>query len=176
MYACGVAKYNEHEFAAAQAQLEALAKRFPNHPRTAETRDMIIWAEIGAAHSAHAPRTESPEVSGRAPRGAALVEVVNGSPVPLTILYHGSVTGTVTVPACASCTAQSLLTNPLFGPTCGTSDSPSVTLRLTPGSYQVVLRDSTSASATPYTAIWPLGDETAYSTCFYQSLGFAFGR
>lgn len=178
MYGCGVAQYNAGAFAAAKTQLEALAKQFPDHARTAETRDMIIWATIGDAHATKPPTSETPGRLGRAPGGTAVVYIVNGSTGPLSIMYQGPITGVVSVPACPDCTTRNRYLLPLPGfpeETCGTRQSPVATLRLVPGSYKVLLQDPAGSAGSTYTAVWQLSGGSAYGSCFYQTVGLGFG-
>jgi hypothetical protein len=58
------------------------------------------------------------------------------------------------------------------GPTCGGDGVPARTLRLKPGSYQVVVRTSTSGGPTPYSGSWKLVGGSRYDNCYYASRGF----
>ena len=96
-----------------------------------------------------------------------VVEIVNGSPERLEILYTGPQTGSMTIDPCGDCVTSSSIDNILLGSYCGTTSSPRRTITLAPGDYQVVAKAADGADVRPFSGTWALASGTAYSDCYY---------
>ena len=108
-----------------------------------------------------------PTAAGTAPAGTVTVEIVNGSPERLEILYTGPQTGSMTIDPCGDCVTSSSIDNILLGSYCGTTSSPRRTITLAPGDYQVVAKAADGADVRPFSGTWALASGTAYSDCYY---------
>ncbi|MFP3992599.1 hypothetical protein U9R90_35020, partial [Streptomyces sp. E11-3] len=99
-YACGVDQFEDKKFSSAQRTMNDFARTYKNSSRTPQAKKIAIAAEIATAR---------PQAGKRLPRkgrpGGARMELVitNDAPNPVEILYTGSTTGSVKIPACANC-------------------------------------------------------------------------
>lgn len=141
----------------AQAELDDITRR----EEEARIRDEIAGVEPGA------DALPPPAAAGTAPAGTVTVEIVNGSPERLEILYTGPQTGSMTIDPCGDCATSSSIDNILLGSYCGTTSSPRRTITLAPGDYQVVAKAADGADVRPFSGTWALASGTAYSDCYY---------
>ena len=94
--------------------------------------------------------------------GEAEVTIVNDTPHVLTVLVGSPSATTITIEACPNCRHYSGT-----GPTsCQEEGRPKVTVRLKPGSSQVVA-EVNDCSVTPFLGTWNLNADTGYFNCFF---------
>ncbi len=94
--------------------------------------------------------------------GETEVTILNDTPYQLTVLIGSPSSRTVTVEACPSCKVYSMV-GPVF---CQKEGRPTKTIRLVPGTSQVVARVS-DPKVVPFYGTWELKANTAYFNCFY---------
>ncbi|MHC0429008.1 hypothetical protein ACX6XY_02320 [Streptomyces sp. O3] len=99
-YACGVDQFKTKKFSSARRTMEKFVSEYRNSSRTAQARRIAIAAEIATSRPSAGkklPRASSP--------GGSRMQLVitNDAPQPVEILYTGSTTGSVKIPACANC-------------------------------------------------------------------------
>jgi uncharacterized protein YraI len=94
--------------------------------------------------------------------GETEVTILNDTPYQLTVLIGSPSSRTVTVEACPSCKVYSMV-GPIF---CQKEGRPTKTIRLVPGTSQVVARVS-DPKVVPFYGTWELKANTAYFNCFY---------
>lgn len=175
LYGCGLAELGAGRYSSAIEHLTTFITGYPRDSRVAKARQKRIAAEVAEVGSGATGDLAPLERTGSGPSGTATVEVVNDSPYPLEILYSGPVAEQLTIPACPTCTVRSslpLLSRYFGGPTCGGDGVPSRTLRLRPGSYQVVVRTSAGGGPRPYSGSWKLAGGARYDNCYYASRAF----
>jgi hypothetical protein len=110
----------------------------------------------------HGTLPQPGEVGGVDAGGQAEVTILNDTPYQLTVLIGSPNARTVTVEACPSCKVYSMV-GPIF---CQKEGRPTQTVRLAPGTMQVVARVSDPA-VTPFYGTWELKANTGYFNCFY---------
>jgi len=175
LYGCGLSEFDAAQYSSAIEHLAKFIAEYPSDSRVAKARQKRIAAEVAEIGAGTTGDLAPLERTGNGPSGTATVQVVNDSPYALEILYSGPVADQLTIPACATCTVRSspsLVDRYLGGPTCGGDGVPARTLRLKPGSYQVVVRTSASGGPTPYSGSWKLAGGSRYDNCYYASRGF----
>lgn len=174
LYNCGLKEIAAGEYDAAIGHLDSFITDYPRDARVPQARQKRIAAEVAKITAGETGDIAPLERTGSGPSGTAVVEVVNDSPYALEILYSGPVADRLTIPACASCqvrTATPLLGG-YFGTTCGGTGVPARTVRLKPGSYQVVVQTSASGGPRPYSGSWKLSGGARYDNCYYASRTF----
>lgn len=174
LYNCALKEIAGGDYGSAITSLNAFISDYPRDPRVPQARQKRIAAEVAKVRSGATGDIAPLERTGNGPAGTAIVQVVNDSPYALEILYSGPVADRLTVPACTTCqvrTATSLL-NRYFGTTCGGTGVPARTVRLKPGSYQVVVQTSASGGPRPYSGSWKLASGARYDNCYYASRTF----
>jgi TolA-binding protein len=175
LYGCGLADLKAARYSSAIEHLTTFIKDYPRDSRVPDARQKRIAAEVAKVGAGTTGDLAPLERTGTGPSGTATVQVVNDSPYALEILYSGPVAAQLTIPRCAACTvrsAPSLLNRYFGGTTCGGDGVPSRTLRLRPGSYQVVVRTSASGGPRPYSGSWRLAGGARYDNCYYASRAF----
>ena len=110
----------------------------------------------------HGTLPQPGEVGGVDAGGQAEVTILNDTPYQLTVLIGSPNSRTVTVEACPGCKVYSMV-GPIF---CQEEGRPTQTVRLVPGTLQVVAR-VTDPGVTPFYGTWELKANTAYFNCFY---------
>ena len=98
--------------------------------------------------------------------GEVEVTILNDTPYQLTVLIGSPNSRTVTVEACPSCKVYSIV-GPIF---CQKEGRPTKTIRLVPGTSQVVAKVS-DPKVVPFYGTWELKANTAYFNCFYIVTG-----
>ena len=179
---CGSARLDADNFDTAERMLDRVVADVPGTPLAEEAAALLVVlaaereqqqirdeiADLGTDSGELAP----PTPSGSAPGGVVTVEVVNGSPRALELLYSGPETGRLALEACADCVERSVFvpSTPLFPDvdTCGTPSSPRRTVTLPAGTYDVAVKATDGEGAvTPFSGSWTLASGTAYSDCYY---------
>lgn len=164
LYDCGLERYNSAQYADAIGYLERLARDHADSPLVGQAQALLIAARVAQIKGGQTGALPPPQAVGRAPGGDVLVEVVNDSPGELEVLASGpSATATMVAP-CPECSVYSTPASPSCEKT---GSKPTVTLRLAPGSYDVVVRVKSDTGVTPYSGVWQLSNGTRYSNCFY---------
>ena len=175
LYGCGLAELNAARYSSAIEHLTTFITDYPRDSRVAKARQKRIAAEVAQVGAGSTGDLAPLERTGTGPSGTATVQVVNDSPYALEILYSGPVADQLTIPSCRTCTvrsAPSLLDRYFGGTTCGGAGVPARTLRLKPGSYQVVVRTSAGGGPRPYSGSWKLAGGSRYDNCYYASRAF----
>ncbi|MET0496297.1 MAG: hypothetical protein ABW000_24485 [Actinoplanes sp.] len=175
LYGCGLSEFDGARYSEAIEHLNKFIADYPKDSRVAKARQKRIAAEVAQVRAGATGDLAPLERTGNGPAGTATVKVVNDSPYPLEILYSGPVADQLTIAACATCTVRSspsIYDRYFGGSTCGGDGVPSRTLRLRPGSYQVVVRTSTSDGPRPYSGSWKLAGGSRYDNCYYASRAF----
>ncbi|WP_049578530.1 tetratricopeptide repeat protein [Streptomyces sp. SBT349] len=169
LYECGVAHYEEREWARARDALQRLIDGYPDDARAPVADELLIAVEISEIGEGTTGALPPPRPAGGAPGSTVTVELVNDSTEALEILWTGPETGTASIDACTDCTTRDGLDGRL-GEACGTDrERPARTLTLAPGAYELVVRTTTGAYVTPYAGDWTLTGGTAYTDCYYIS-------
>ena len=113
------------------------------------------------AKGEHGALPQPGDMGGVSAGGEAEVTIVNDTPHVLTVLVGSPSSTSITIEACSSCKRYSV------GPSsCQEEGRPKRTIRLKPGSSQVVARVD-DRSVTPFLGTWELKPDTAYSNCFF---------
>jgi uncharacterized protein YgiM (DUF1202 family) len=110
----------------------------------------------------HGTLPQPGEVGGVDAGGQAEVTILNDTPYQLTVLIGSPNSRTVAVEACPGCKVYSLV-GPIF---CQEEGRPTQTVRLVPGTLQVVAR-VTDPGVAPFYGTWELKANTRYFNCFY---------
>ncbi|MFE6225537.1 hypothetical protein [Streptomyces sp. NPDC057854] len=168
-YACGASQYREKRYREARATL----KEVTTGPYAKKAADLLIAVDVADAAQGIAGALPPPATEGPAPAGTTELVVANDSTKALEVLYAGPENGTAEIEACVTCTTRRTLPTSHLGgryDTCSSS-ARTVTLRLKPGTYDLVVRGAGSTDVRPYTGRWSLKPGTAYSSCFYISSG-----
>ena len=114
------------------------------------------------AKGAHGTLPQPGDMGGVSAGGEAEVTIVNDTPHLLTVLVGSPNSTSITIEACASCKHYSVV-----GPnSCQEEGRPKRTIRLKPGSSQVVAR-ADDRSVIPFLGTWELKPDTAYFNCFF---------
>lgn len=173
LYHCGLKEIASREYDSAISHLDRFITDYPSDARVAQARQKRIAAEVAKVRAGTTGDIAPLERTGNGPAGTAIVQVVNDSPYALEILYSGPVADQLTVPACPTCQVRTTpLMSRYFGTTCGGTGVPTRTVRLKPGSYQVVVRTSASGGPRPYSGSWKLVGGARYDNCYYASRAF----
>ncbi|MEV6109844.1 hypothetical protein AB0M28_34830 [Streptomyces sp. NPDC051940] len=169
-YACGVDQFKDKDFEESAKTLKAFASDYKKSPRRARAKQIAIAAEIAAAR----PQAGRGLPREKAPGGTRMsIEITNGGPGAVTVLYTGPVTGTLTLGACGSCKTYSSESE-------GRSKAckaggPKKTLRLPAGDYHFLYKRADTGDD-------PIRDHTAgshiqpgytYTDCLYVVSGFS---
>ena len=113
------------------------------------------------AKGEHGALPQPGDMGGVSAGGEAEVTLVNDTPHVLTVLVGSPNSASITVEACSSCKHYSV------GPSsCQEEGRPKRTIRLKPGSSQVVAR-ADDRSVIPFLGTWELKPDTAYANCFF---------
>ncbi|MFD4371052.1 hypothetical protein [Streptomyces sp. NPDC058486] len=165
-YACGKVQYDDGKYQEARTTLKEVTRG----PYAKKAADLLIAVDVADAVKGSAGALPPPATEGRAPAGTTELVITNDSTESLEVLYAGPENGTAGIAACATCVTRSLPTSSLGGlyDTCSSS-ARKVTIRLAPGTYDIVVRGAGSSTVRPYTAKWALKSGTSYSSCFYVS-------
>jgi hypothetical protein len=131
----------------------------PSGPKPTLSVDEQIAKIAGGEHGT---LPQPGEVGGVDAGGQAEVTILNDTPYQLTVLIGSPNARTVTVEACPGCKVYSIV-GPIF---CQEEGRPTQTVRLAPGTMQVVARVS-DPGVTPFYGTWELKANTAYFNCFY---------
>ena len=173
LYNCALKEIGSGKYDSAIEHLDEFIADYPRDARVATARQKRIAAEVAKVRAGATGDIAPLQRTGNGPSGTAIVQVVNDSPYALEILYSGPVADRLTVPACASCQVRSSpLLSRYFAPTCGGTGVPAKTVRLKPGTYQVVVRASASDGPRPYSGSWKLTGGSRYDNCYYASRAF----
>ena len=135
------------------------ASATPSGPKPTLSVDEQIAKIAGGEHGT---LPQPGEVGGVDAGGQAEVTILNDTPYQLTVLIGSPNSSTVTVEACPSCKVYSIV-GPIF---CQEEGRPTQTVRLVPGTLQVVAR-VTDPGVTPFYGTWELKANTGYFNCFY---------
>ncbi|MFJ5711635.1 hypothetical protein [Streptomyces sp. NPDC093105] len=168
-YACGTLQYDKEKYREARDTL----KEVTTGPYARKAADLLIAVDVADATKGSAGALPPPAAEGGAPAGTAELVVANDSTKALEVLYAGPENGTAEIKACLTCTTRRTLpTSPPGGlyDACSTA-ARSITIRLRPGTYDVVVRGAGSGTVRPYTGKWALKSGTSYASCFYVSSG-----
>ncbi len=147
----------------------AVAQDIPKPPTPAATSKPVVptatltideqIAKI--AKGEHGALPQPGDMGGVSAGGEAEVTIVNDTPHVLTVLVGSPSSTSITIEACSSCKRYSV------GPSsCQEEGRPKRTIRLKPGSSQVVARVD-DPSVTPFLGTWTIKPDTAYFNCFY---------
>ncbi len=137
-YACGVDQFKDKKFSSAKRTMTDFAREYKNNARTPQAKKIAIAAEIAVARPSAGkklPRASSP--------GGAKMELVitNDAPKPVEILYTGSITGTIKIPACTNCKEYADRTaSRKNGCESGSKKYRKTTLRLPAGDYHFLAK------------------------------------
>ncbi|MFD8009526.1 hypothetical protein [Streptomyces sp. NPDC058955] len=168
-YACGKLQYDKGKYQEARDTL----KEVTTGPYAKKAADLLIAVDVADAAKGSAGALPPPAAEGTAPAGTTELVITNDSSRALEVLYAGPENGTATIGACATCrTRHTLPSSPLGGlyRSCSIA-AKSTTIRLKPGTYDLVVRGAGSGTIRPYTGKWALKRGTSYSSCFYVSSG-----
>ncbi len=147
----------------------AEAQNIPKPPTPAATSKPVvpkatltIDEQIAAvAKGTHGALPQPGDMGGVSAGGETEVTIVNDTPHVLTVLVGSPSSTSITIEACSSCKHYSV------GPSsCQEEGRPKRTIRLKPGSSQVVARVD-DRSVTPFLGTWELKPDTAYFNCFF---------
>lgn len=119
------------------------------------------------ARGQHGTLPQPGEVGGVDAGGEAEVTILNDTPYQLTVLIGSPNSRKVVVEACSTCKVYSTV-GPLF---CQEEGRPRQTIRLVPGTMEVVARVP-DQSVTPFYGKWELKANTGYFNCFYIVTSF----
>ncbi|MEU8886924.1 hypothetical protein [Streptomyces sp. NPDC048442] len=102
VWSCGLDQFRDRRFSAARTTMADFAATYKESGNAARARTIAIAAEIAAERPAAGDRLPPTGTPGgdRMP-----VVVSNDAPTATVILYTGPITGSVTIPGCAGCTA-----------------------------------------------------------------------
>jgi hypothetical protein len=113
------------------------------------------------AKGAHGTLPQPGDMGGVSAGGQAEVTILNDTPHTLTVLVGSPSSTTITIEACSTCR------NYTVGPSsCQEEGRPRTTVRLAPGTSQVVARVN-DRSVTPFLGTWELRADTGYFNCFF---------
>jgi len=148
----------------------AVAQNIPKPPTPAATKKpavptatLTVDEQIARiAKGTHGALPQPGDMGGVPAGGEAEVTIVNDTPHVLTVLVGSPSATTITIEACPSCHHYSIV-----GPmSCQEEGRPKVTIRLKPGSSQVVAQVN-DRSVTPFLGTWELQADTGYFNCFF---------
>lgn len=129
---CGLQKFRESSFSEAKDMFAAVEGGYPQSPQAAQARSARIAAEVAIAKAG--PPIALPEPFTTDTPGAIEVVYFNVTDQPVQVLVAGTTAHQFDLPACVGCP-------PYEAGACDTaSGKPSFTLRLRPGSYDVLSR------------------------------------
>ncbi|MFB7512719.1 hypothetical protein [Streptomyces sp. NPDC056144] len=165
-YTCGRAQYEDKKYQDARETLNEVT----TGPYAKKAADLLIAVDVADAAKGSAGALPPPAAEGTAPAGTTELVITNDSHEQLEVLYVGPENGTDRIDACPTCTTRSLptLTGRDLFDTCSSS-AKEVTIRLKPGTYDVVVRGAGGSDVRPYTGKWRLKSGTSYASCFYIS-------
>ncbi|MEU4091740.1 hypothetical protein [Streptomyces sp. NPDC026673] len=172
VYTCGVDQYKDGDFAEARETMKQFVTDNKSDGHRALAKKFVIASEIA---------DEIPAAGKRLPTlasgGSISVTIKNDSPHPITVLYTGPVTGSITLKACGSCTSYSLLEPSLLGfKPCQDSGKnyPQRTIRLPVGTTYFLHKSTASDGSSPASDKATLRSGYIYTECAYttKSLGF----
>ena len=162
MLSCAKTEFAARHYGAAVEQLRWLKGRYPNSPQARAAAPLLIDAQVAAIRRGQTGNLPSPESTGTTNYGETKVAIGNDSPRPLELLLSGPSSKRLYVPACLSCKEYSSTPSSY---TCGSS-TPSASIVLTPGTYDVVAR-SPNSDVEPFSGSWSLGSGESYDHCFF---------
>jgi len=136
----------------------------PASPTPAEpTATLTVDEQIAkVARGEHGTLPQPGEVGGVDAGGEAEVTILNDTPYQLTVLIGSPNSRKVVIEACSTCKVYSMV-GPIF---CQEEGRPKQTIRLVPGTMEVVARVP-DKSVTPFYGTWELKANTGYFNCFY---------
>ncbi|MGW7417484.1 hypothetical protein [Streptomyces sp. NPDC054863] len=138
VWSCGLDQFRDRRFSAARTTLSGFAATYQDSGNAARARTIAIAAEIAAERPAAGDRLPPTGTPGgdRMP-----VVVSNDAPTATVILYTGPITGSLTIPACAGCTAYPN-TQAAKGKACkdGRKSYPKGRLLLPAGTYHLLYK------------------------------------
>ncbi|WP_157862257.1 tetratricopeptide repeat protein [Wenjunlia vitaminophila] len=177
LYRCGLEHYRKDEYEEARTTLNRLVDDYPKGGTAERAADLLVDVDIAEARSGDTDSLTGPSPWTGAPAGTVTVELINESPESMQILYSGPETGRATVEACQECTSHNtdLVEIDGYEESCGTQDRPSITLKLEPGAYDVVIRAPSDDTVPPLSGTWHLASGTGYSDCYYITSTFGYG-
>jgi uncharacterized protein YgiM (DUF1202 family) len=140
------------------------ASSTPAEPTATLTVDEQI-AKV--ARGEHGTLPQPGEVGGVDADGEAEVTILNDTPYQLTVLIGSPNSRKVVIEACSTCKVYSMV-GPMF---CQEEGRPRQTIRLAPGTMEVVARVP-DKSVTPFYGTWELKANTGYFNCFYIVTSF----
>ncbi|WUD76941.1 hypothetical protein OG937_37205 [Streptomyces sp. NBC_00510] len=172
VYACGVDQYRDGDFGEARKTMNTFVADNKSAKNRALAKKFAIAAEVA---------DEIPAAGKRLPTlasgGSISVTIKNDSPNPITVLYTGPVTGSLTLKACRSCTSYSLLTPTLSGfKPCQDSGTnyPQRTIRLPVGTTYFLHKSTSSDGSSPASDKATLKPGYIYTECAYTTKSFGF--
>lgn len=172
VYACGVDQYKDGDFGEARETMNTFVADNKGAKNRALAKKFAIAAEVA---------DEIPAAGKRLPTlasgGSISVTIKNDSPNPITVLYTGPVTGSLTLKACRSCTSYSLLTPSLAGfKPCQDSGTnyPQRTIRLPVGTTYFLHKSTSSDGSSPASDKATLKPGYIYTECAYTTKSFGF--
>ncbi|MFD8073270.1 hypothetical protein ACFV3E_11520 [Streptomyces sp. NPDC059718] len=172
VYACGVDQYRDGDFGEARETMNTFVADNKSAKNRALAKKFAIAAEVA---------DEIPAAGKRLPTlasgGSISVTIKNDSPNPITVLYTGPVTGSLTLKACRSCTSYSLLTPTLSGfKPCQDSGTnyPQRTIRLPVGTTYFLHKSTSSDGSSPASDKATLKPGYIYTECAYTTKSFGF--
>ncbi|MFF7214727.1 hypothetical protein ACFZAU_30000 [Streptomyces sp. NPDC008238] len=172
VYSCGVDQYKEGDFDEARGTMNTFVAKNKSAGNRALAKKFAIAAEVADAIPAAGKRLPT-----LASGGSISVTIKNDSPNPITVLYTGPVTGSITLKACRGCTSYDLLT-PSFGGSRPCQDSsrnyPQRTIRLPVGTTYFLHKSTSSDGSSPASDTARLKSGYIYTECAYTTKS-AFG-
>ncbi len=163
LLACGDAYTDAGDYGSAIAVLERIRTDYAESPLIPDVEAAYARAALADADRTGAGTLAPPSVVGATGTGdgPATVAIRNSTSEPLTIVFHGPTQTVQELPACEQCDAVSAQ------PDACPEGGPVGQYELPPGTYDVVVRATGSASVLPFRGSWALVAGQQYSTCFY---------
>lgn len=162
LFGCGQLSEAAGNPAGAAAFFDRFLSQFPDEARAAEANSALARTLIASAKSQGAGELPPPSATGRAKRGTVDVIVQNASPDTLRIAVNGPQARVESLPPCTECTTYAVA-----GPVNCPENLPSLTLQLTPGTYDVLVESTDGSAVTPFVGSWDLVSGTRYESCFF---------
>lgn len=169
VYTCGVAQYEDGDFAEAVTSMNDFVAANKNHKNAPRAKKIAIAAEIAQ---------EVPEAGRKLPTtqtgGSISVTVKNDSPDEIQVMYTGPVTGTFTLKGCDGCTSYdwSRTLDPNFKPCSGGKSYPQRTISLPVGTTYFMHKPKGGSTSSPATDTAKLQSGYIYTECAYVTTGF----
>ncbi|MGH8932597.1 MAG: hypothetical protein ACRDZO_18730 [Egibacteraceae bacterium] len=169
LYECGVEEHNSGDHLGAIEHLQRLTDTYPTSPLVGQAEPTLIAAKVANIKQGSTGELPPPQAVGSAPSGSVIVEIINDSPDTLEVLVSGPNARAETVPPCPTCSYYPSFLGPS---SCAPASKPTISVRLPPGTYDVVVQSISDGSVTPYSGTWSLESGTEYSNCFFVVTSF----